>query len=137
MAVVCQTDHEGKNKTLAIIDTRGKITGTLEKNAQLEDKVKPASQGLICVELKNGFSFIDKTGRPICSRRFVNAINFSEGLAAAKPRDKWGFIDKTGRFVIKPKYDEACPFSENLALVKDSNGQYFIDHRGRVAIHAP
>ncbi len=86
------------------------------------------------------YSFIDKTGKLITSRKFERVKNFSEGLAAVQIGSKWGFINKQGKIVISPQFGDGSyfyeigSFSDGLARFKQNKLWGYIDKQGNVII---
>lgn len=80
------------------------------------------------------FTFVDKQGRIITSRRFERAMDFSEGLAAVQVDGKWGFINKQGQIIISPQFDGAKSFSDGLALIKQNELWGYINKSGNIVI---
>ncbi len=89
------------------------------------------NNGLILVEVTNGYTFIDKIGHLAFGETYFNyASGFSEGLAAVQkePDDKFGFINTKGEFEIPPQYDGVfTDFSENLCAVEKDGRTFYID----------
>jgi hypothetical protein len=80
------------------------------------------------------YAFIDKTGTPVSSLRFDDALDFSEGLAAVRLGRQWGYADRSGQISIAPQFESAEPFSEGLAAVRQNGKTGFIDPSGSFAI---
>lgn len=96
-------------------------------------------EGLLAIEGKEGFDYVDHSGKVVFHVDTSLAFDFSEGLAPARSDqdNRWGFIDRTGRFAIPPQYFWVDPFSDGLARVSvvgevgstgyiDSGGQFVI-----------
>ena len=81
--------------------------------------------GFAIVVDKNGYGFIDKTGKEVIPCQYERAQNFSGNLAPVlkEVNGKWGYIDKNNQVKIPFQYDEAYPFRDGLALV-EKNGLY-------------
>ena len=81
--------------------------------------------GFAIVVDKNGYGFIDKTGKEVIPCQYERAQNFSGKLAPVlkEVNGKWGYIDKNNQVKIPFQYDEAYPFRDGLALV-EKNGLY-------------
>ena len=111
------------------------------------------SDGLLPIEVKSKWGFVDRTGKIVIEPRFEDADNFSDGLAAVKvrgeekiwcPRDengsregftmKLGYIDKTGELVIPAQFESASPFSEGLAEIHQCDKSFFIDKTGKTVL---
>ncbi len=110
------------------------------------------SEGLVPIETKSKWGFVDKTGKLAIAAQFEDADNFSEGLAPIKiggetiwcPPDatgsrlgftmRWGYIDRAGKLVIPPQFESAAPFSEGLAAIHNCDQAYFIDKTGKTVI---
>ena len=80
------------------------------------------------------YAIIDKTGTPVSSLRFDDALDFSEGLAAVRLGRQWGYADRSGQISIAPQFESAEPFSEGLAAVRQNGKTGFIDPSGSFAI---
>jgi len=85
-------------------------------------------------EMPCKYTFIDKSGVVITSRRYDRAKDFSEGFAPVQIGTKWGFIDKKGDIVINPQFDAAEPFSDGLALIRQNDLWGYINYAGIIAI---
>ncbi len=105
------------------------------------------SDGLLRIESRGKYGFVDKAGKIVIPCKFGVALPFKEGLAPAsidpsgdsgRSAEPYGYIDKTGKFVIPPQFESASRFSEGLAFVRDRKGiGGFIDHTGKVVIPVP
>jgi hypothetical protein len=89
--------------------------------------------GLFPIGTRDGFGYIDRTGKVIIEPQYKLAAEFSEGLAAVYAGGEWvedkgygrkvpkggkfGYIDTTGKLVIEARFDLAERFSEGLAAV--------------------
>ena len=110
------------------------------------------SEGLVPIETKDKWGFMDRTGGLIIEAKFEDAESFSEGLAPVKvkgelvwcPADesgnrsgstmRYGYIDRTGKLVIPMQFEYAEPFSEGLAAVHNCGRAFFIDKTGKIVI---
>ena len=110
------------------------------------------SEGLVPVEKKDQWGFVDRSGKIVIEAKFEDADNFNEGLAPVKvhgetvwcPPDAsgnrsgaagmYGYIGKTGRIVIAPQFNYAEPFAEGVAAVSKCDQAYFIDKTGKTLI---
>ncbi|SRR6266498_501503 len=110
------------------------------------------SEGLVPIETKGKWGFVDKKANVAIATQFEDADNFSEGLAPIKISGetiwcspdatgsrsgftmRWGYIDKTGKIVIPPQFESAAPFSEGLAAIHNCDHSYFIDKTGKTVI---
>jgi len=133
-----------QNGKAGYIDASGKvvIAASLPANGNFDGEFH---EGLLAVKEKDGYRYIDRSGKVIFRSDAWLALDFSEGLAPASPsagfpNAKWGFIDHAGQFVIAPQYEWVEPFSEGLARVSvsrevgttgyiDTHGQFVIPPR--------
>ena len=112
-------DQNGINRTshfqpkYFFIDT----VGTVVIDASKYERVLSFSEGLAAVRDREGWAFIDKSGKEVIEQRFEGADSFSEGLAAVQVKGLWGFIDRQSRMIVKPQYEIANPFSDGIAVV--------------------
>jgi hypothetical protein len=92
---------------------------------------------------KEGWGFIDKTGKIVIPCQFADVHNFHDGLAPVLVKRKWGYIDTAGKTIIEPRFVAAEPFHEGLAavrihdidsLIQDPYG--YIDTTGKLVIPA-
>lgn len=81
-----------------------------------------------------GFIYIDKQGRPVCSKRFEKAFIFTDSVACVKYSGKWGVIDATGMNVTSFKYDDMSGFSEGIAKFRITSFTGVMDAAGKEAI---
>jgi hypothetical protein len=79
--------------------------------------------GLVRVEIKGKWGYIDTTGEMRIELEFDNTNDFSEGLAAVKLNGKWGYIDATGNMIISPRFDNALPCSYDTLSTTCAPGQ--------------
>jgi hypothetical protein len=80
------------------------------------------------------YSIIDRSGKVVFARSYIDAKQFSEGLAPMSDGEKWGFVDYAGRVRIPLQFEDAEPFSEGLALIKQRGRYGFIDKSGAIVI---
>jgi len=115
-------------------------------------KTSSFSEGLLPIEVKDKWGYVDKTGKIVIEPKFEDGESFHEGLAPVKVRGEvvwcpadssgnrsgssmmWGYTDKTGRMVIPQVLNSAEPFSEGLAAVSKCDEAYFIDKTGKTVI---
>jgi len=76
------------------------------------------------------FYHVNKKGKPITTKTWDEAGEFSEGLAMVKENGKYGFVDTVGKKVIDIKYDVVSNFSKAAAMVKSSNEFFLINKKG-------
>ena len=97
--------------------------GIVPKSAKNQTNVPPCK-----------YTFIDRTGRIVSSRRFDYLRHFSEGLAPFADGKKWGYIDKRGETAVSPQFESAAPFSDGFALVSQDERYGYINHSGAYVI---
>ena len=111
------------------------------------DNAFPFSDGLAGVAGKDGFGFIDQTGRMTLSFRYEYASiqPFDEGLAAVsilfekgdgQLQKLYGFIDTTGELVVPVRYGEVGFFTEGFAPVRDADSGLWghVDRNGKQVV---
>lgn len=87
--------------------------------------------GFIIIKDNNRrFYFVNKNGKPINTKTWEEASEFTEGLALVKDNGKWGFIDTLGKLVIDLKYELASSFLKGAAMVKLNNNFFLINKKG-------
>lgn len=119
------------NMDESTLDVDGLIIG----RGRSPNEDKDFHEGLLPLELGEGFGYIDGKGKIQIEPKFTKALRFSEGLAAVSDGKKFGFIDKKGKYVITPIYTIAKSFNEGLAAVStDGNKFGFIDKKGTLVI---
>lgn len=147
--------HEGLvgvllNGTVAYYDRSGK---KLPIATEYGPKTNSFSEGLLPIEVKNKWGYVDKAGRLVIAPQFEDAESFREGLAPVKVHDeqttwcpadpagnrsgftmRWGYIDKTGKFIIPAQFESAGAFSEGLAPIDNCDRAFFIDKTGKRVI---
>lgn len=89
-----------------------------------------------------GWRFVDRSGRLIGKRSFLELQPFSCGMARVQIDDgvsvSYGYVDLDGKTIIKPQYEQANTFSERLALVKAKSGDWrYVDKKGDAIITEP
>jgi len=112
------------------------------------------SEGLCAVQrdwfddMKIGWGYFDKTGKPVITASAFEAKPFHEGLAAIKAHRgndhqlpmldfgeaTYGFIDKSGSWKAEPIYTDVEPFTEGLASVSVSGKIGYINKNGLFVI---
>jgi hypothetical protein len=135
--------------TLAYFDRAGK---KIPVSTEYGPKSNSFSEGLVPIEIKDKWGFVDRTGKLAIAATFEDAENFSEGLAPVKvkgetawcPADAsgnragatmmYGYIDKAGKLFIPAVFNSAEPFSEGVAAVSKCDEAYFIDKSGKTVI---
>jgi hypothetical protein len=136
--------------TIAYYDHGGR---KIPISTQYGPKSSSFSEGLLPVEVKDKWGYVDHTGKIAIEPQFEDAGNFSEGLAPVKVRSeettwcppdesgsragftmKWGYIDKHGKLVVAPQFESAEPFSEGLAAIHTCDHSFFIDKSGKTII---
>jgi hypothetical protein len=136
--------------TITYFDRAGK---KLLISTDFGPKSNSFSEGLLPVETKGKWGFVDKNGRLVIDPQFEDASDFSDGLAPVKihseettwcPPDasgsrsgftmKWGYIDKTGKLIIPAQFESAAPFSEGLAVIHNCEQAFFIDKTGKIVV---
>ncbi|MBX3042835.1 MAG: WG repeat-containing protein [Candidatus Kapabacteria bacterium] len=82
------------------------------------------------------FGFINKEGKMIVPKEFLDAVDYSEGLAWVMNRDYRGYVDTTGKMVIP--WDTTgfgSAFNEGLAAMTNKDDRFgFINKKGEVVI---
>jgi hypothetical protein len=87
--------------------------------------------GFITIADKNNRLYhVNKKGKPITTKTWEDAGEFSEGLATVKENGKWGFIDTSGKKIIDTKYDIVSNFSKGAAIAKLNNEFFLINKKG-------
>ena len=80
---------------------------------------------------KNGYGFIDRTGKIVIPCIYDEACSFNEGdIACIKQNGKYGFINKSGDLLIPCVYDKAETFFKGFARVKQNDRNGIIDSWG-------
>ena len=99
------------------------------------------SEGLVAVRTREGWGYLDRSGRGAIAPRFEEAGDFSGGLAPARlPGEPCGYVDRAGAFAIPPRFRACRPFSGGLARVDLATGPdqaeavAFVDRSGRVVV---
>jgi len=97
------------------LDTRGEVF--------IQAKYKDArnfSSGMAAVRTNSGWTYIDKTGKPL--ENFTTQTepgSFSGDVATfTGTNGKKGFIDKTGKVVIQPVYEQLATFENGFSAGK-------------------
>lgn len=67
-----------------------------------------SGDGLIPVKDKNGWKYIDASGKEAITfkEEASDVTSFRNGRAGVRIKGKWGLIDTTGRFLLKPAYED-------------------------------
>ncbi len=107
------------------------------------DKALPFSEGY-CLVMKSvpnskvavEVYFLDKKGKPLNKKPFIDGVSFSEGLAYFMDADRnSGYIDSTGARVLDLQGNIGNEFSEGLAAASRSGFSLgFIDKTGRFVV---
>jgi WG containing repeat len=100
---------------LALISARGKW-GYMDRAGKVVIKpqylwAKHFGEGLAVVNDKDsgGEFYIDKTGKPISSKRFNNCDEFQNGAARVEIDGKMGYINPAGKYIYTPNESSKIP----------------------------
>lgn len=98
--------------------------------------ISPFCEGLARVQYKDGYGFIDTTGRLAVEPRFFKASDFSEGKAAVWLNGgSCGFINPDGELIVEPQFSKCMDFREGKAVVfKGNHRAGLIDEAGNFVI---
>ncbi|MDP2867104.1 MAG: WG repeat-containing protein, partial [Elusimicrobiota bacterium] len=109
-------------------DAQGRemIPAALSGAGLFSEKLAPAG--------KDGWGFINRSGKFAIPPVFEAVRAFSGGLAAFRKDGKWGFLRKNGKRAFKNIYHEVRDFSEGLAAVRLNSWWGYIDTDGRLAL---
>lgn len=115
----------------ALVNLQGQIITSLALRS-----IAPFSEGLARVQYRDGYGFIDTTGRLAIEPRFFKASDFSEGKAAVwLSGGQCGFIDLQGNLIIEPQFSKCMDFREGKAIVFKGNQRAgLIDPQGNFVI---
>lgn len=120
----------GPVKEQAVIPSRNTVKGfTVNFNWE---ETEPYVNGFAKVLQKSKWTFIDRSGRPLCNAVYDHAFNFRESRAAVERDSRWGFIDETGKEIIGCQYEIVFNFSNGAAIVYDGSRWMKIDKSGNV-----
>jgi WG containing repeat len=89
-----------------------------------------SATGLLPVQVKGKWGYIDREGQVRIQPRFDDAWDFSDGYAAVKVKDRWGFVDENGAMRITPRFDAVDSFGGGIAAVSWNDLWGFIDRSG-------
>lgn len=108
--------------------------GELITNLNLRE-IQPFSEGLAAVKYKDGYGFIDTTGRLVIPGIYARVSSFSEGLAAVQKDGACGYINARGETVIPFEYSKCLDFNDGKAVVyKGIRRAGLIDRSGKLLI---
>jgi|GEM_PF-1486591 hypothetical protein len=120
---------------LSMDESTLEVEGLTLARGRSPNEDKDFHEGLLPLELEDGFGYINTDGKIAIGPKFKKAHRFSEGLAAVSDGKKYGFINKTGSYIIAPVYAIAKTFSEGLAAVSTDGKRFgFIDRHGTMVI---
>ncbi|MCB0597840.1 MAG: WG repeat-containing protein [Lewinellaceae bacterium] len=98
-------------------------------------EIQPFSEGLAAVKYKDGYGFIDTTGRLAIPDIYSKVSPFSEGLAAVQKDGACGYINHKGEVVVPFDYSKCLDFSGGKAVVyKGIRKAGLIDRQGNLLI---
>lgn len=82
------------------------------------------------------FGFINKQGKMVVPKQFLDAVDYSEGLAWIMNHQFRGYVDTLGKIVIPwDTVGFGSVFSEGLAAMSNSDDQFgFINKKGELVI---
>jgi hypothetical protein len=136
--------YRDKNADLLFKFVRDGKVGFIDASGKIVlDATRPGGsrqfhEGLLAVRDKDGFGYIDRSGKLVFRLDAWIVFDFAEGLAPAATADhSWGFIDRTGRFAVPPRFWFVYRFSEGLARVSVSgefNSVGYINKEGRFVV---
>lgn len=101
-----------------IIDTSGKITVTIRKNAGMTPFTENKTVVRFIVKQKTTFSFYTRFGHRLARDEYADALSFYHGAAPVKVGYQWGLINFTGRYLLKPCYTQMSPFRDGVSIVQ-------------------
>ena len=108
--------------------------GELINNLNLRE-IHPFSEGLAAVKYKDGYGFIDTTGRLAIPDVYSRVSSFSEGLAAVQKDGACGYINAKGEVVIPLEYSKCLDFNGGKAVVyKGIRKAGLVDRSGNLLI---
>jgi WG containing repeat len=99
-------------------------------NVSAKEGSKCTGGFITIVDNNNRLYHVNKKGKPVTTKTWDDAGEFSEGLASVKENGKWGFIDTTGKKVIDTKYEIVSNFSKGAAIAKLNNAFFLINKKG-------
>lgn len=96
------------------------------------DEVGDICSGLILVQLKGVWGFIDERGKEVFFFPKYDKVDYfrQDGLCIVGLNKKYGFIDRTGKEIIPLKYDRAYSFYKGTATVLYKGVYGFVDKVG-------
>jgi hypothetical protein len=75
------------------------------------DSVRHFHEGRACVEIRDRYGYIDRTGKLVIPfRQGLGLDDFSQGRVPIAIKGKYAYIDREGKVVIKPQFDRASSF---------------------------
>lgn len=97
--------------------------------------IMPFKEGRAAVRYKNGYGFINTSGKLIINAKYSKVGSFANGRAMVQKERQCGYIDLYGKEVIPCKYSKCLDFNEGRAIVyKGYRKGGLIDIDGKVLI---
>jgi hypothetical protein len=118
----------------------GELRGVIDRKGSWIVRPSPLwaieyRNGLLCIEQKKRFAYLDLNGRHVFGRDFEHATPFRSGFAVVHQANKAGVIDASGRMVMPFQYDAVWLGSDSTSpmLVKQ-NGVWMIVNEGKTIL---
>ena len=122
--------YGNNNVRYSLIGRNGELLSNLNFR-----EIQPFSEGLAAVKYKEGYGFIDTTGRLAIPDIYSKVSPFSEGLAAVQKDGACGYINRKGEVAIPFDYSKCLDFNGGRAVVyKGIRKAGLIDHEGNLLI---
>lgn len=127
-----------KTEPWQIVDTKGQVIATLDKNLGVSSGFGP--DGLAMIYNKDHqFGYIDTQGQTVIKPRYLSASPFSDGVAIVITRREEGkdffeAIDKTGTTLFKGnsgQYQDLTPFENGYCFAIEGDHVVLLDKTGK------
>lgn len=95
-----------------VINTEGTVITDNNYN-----EIRPYSEGLAAVKLRDQYGYIDKEGKLVIPAVYARVSSFVEGRAAVQRNGDCGYIDRNGIIVVDLAYSKCLEFDSGRAVV--------------------
>jgi hypothetical protein len=82
-------------------------------------QIKFSSEGLLAVQEKGKWGFIDNSGNQVIQAKYDSCDQFKYGYSRVRSGNKWGVIDKSGNEVFAAKYENIFPGENDIFVYLD------------------
>ena len=118
---------EHSNGFFALKNKNGKML-----TEYLFSDIRPFSNGLAAVEIKEKWGFVNSNGELVIPAKFDIAFDFKDKITMVYAEDKWLAIDKKGKIQFIPNIDNCFGFEKGIAKIEYKGRIGLMDNKGKI-----